>query len=228
MGRKKFDKSETAAIKIVKPNEEDDMIESYNSEDYDSDERAEHLALGSLLAKKSTRSEVLDAAYNRYAFNDDNLPAWFAEDESKHNRPNLPITKEMIESVKARFSDINDKPIKKVAEARMRKKKKAMKKMDEAKRKASAVVDEPDLSSRSKIRTIEKLFKGAEIKRPGSVYVVSQKGGASKVSGGKSVKGKKMKVVDPRMKKDSRGQKRGAKGSPGGKGGKSKKRQKSR
>ena len=197
----------------------ENLVEAYNSDDYDSDERAEHLALGAMLAKKSTRSAVLDAAYNRYAFNDDSLPAWFAEDESRHNRPNLPVTREMVESVKARFSDMNDRPIKKVAEARMRKKKRAVKKLEDAKRKAAAIVEEPDLSGRSKIRTIEKLFKGATVKRPGSVYVVSQKGGSKKTAagGGKGGKGAKVKVVDPRLKKDMRAQKRkDGKGKGGG------------
>ena len=42
---------------------------------------------------------MIDASYNRYAFNDDNslLPDWFKEDEAKHNKPELPITKWQVE-----------------------------------------------------------------------------------------------------------------------------------
>jgi len=181
--------------------------EAYDSDEYDSDERATHLALGSLLARKSTRGAVLDAAYNRYAWNDGPLPAWFAEDESKHNRPVLPVTQEMIQSVKARFADTAaDAPIKKVAEARMRKRKRAALKLEAAKKKAAAVVDEPDMSARSKMRQIEKLYRSATVKRPGAVYVVAGKTG-SKTAVGKT-KGKRVKIVDRREKKDKRGIKR--------------------
>jgi AdoMet-dependent rRNA methyltransferase SPB1 len=186
----------------------------YDSDAYDSDERAEHLALGSLLAKKSTRDEVLDGGYNRYAFNDPpNLPAWFAEDESKHNRPNLPVTKEMIESVKARFKDLAAQPIKKVAEARARKKKRALVKLEAAKSQAAKIAQEPDISARSKMKMIEKAYaQGVSgVKKPGKVYVVAGKG---KVSGGK---GGKVAFVDKRLKKDKKAAKRRAKKNHGGK-----------
>ena len=190
------------------------VTEAYNSEEYDSDERATHLALGSLLAHKSTRADVLDSAYNRYTWNDGPLPSWFADDESKHNRPVLPVTKEMIQSVKARFQDATAAPIKKVAEARARKRKRATRLVDAAKKKAAAVVDEPDMSSRSKMRQIEKLYRSAQIKRPGAVYVVAGKSG-SKTAVGKT-KGKRVKFVDKRDKKDKRGLKRAESKKKGG------------
>ena len=46
-------------------------------------------------------------------------------DESKHNRPQMPVTKEMVQAIKAELSDLAAKPIKKVLEARGRKRKKA-------------------------------------------------------------------------------------------------------
>lgn len=211
-------------IQVVRRGDPDDAMgvgAVYDSDDYDSDEHATHLALGSMLTKKSMRDDILDSAFNRFAFNDGPLPAWFAEDESRHNRPNLPVTKEMIASVKARFSDMNDRPIKKIAEARMRKRKRALKKLDEVKKKATSVADEPDISARSKMRTIEKLYRGAEIKRAGAVYSVSTKAG-SKMAGGKGAgskkapKGSRVKVVDKRLKKDSRGLKRAEKKNGGG------------
>jgi AdoMet-dependent rRNA methyltransferase SPB1 len=77
-----------------------------------------------MLKKHTTRKALLDASYNRYAFADapGSLPAWFETDESKHFRPQLPITKAEVDAIKARFRDIAARPIAKVAEARARKK----------------------------------------------------------------------------------------------------------
>ena len=54
------------------------------------------------------------ASYNRYCFNDDYLPGWFADDEKKHFRPQLPVDKDTVERIKAQFRDIAARPIKKV------------------------------------------------------------------------------------------------------------------
>ena len=43
----------------------------YDSDDYDSDERAEHLALAFAMRKRSQAKVLLDASYNRFAWNDD-------------------------------------------------------------------------------------------------------------------------------------------------------------
>jgi AdoMet-dependent rRNA methyltransferase SPB1 len=114
----------------------------YNSEDYDTDERATHVAVGALMTRPSRKRKMLDAAYNRYAFNDDSLPDWFAEDESRHNRPQIPVTKEMVDAIKARYKDLAAKPTHKVAEARARKKRRLVQKIDTIKRKASAIADQ--------------------------------------------------------------------------------------
>eukprot|EP00463_Aulacantha_scolymantha_P002133 TRINITY_DN2795_c0_g1_i1.p1 TRINITY_DN2795_c0_g1~~TRINITY_DN2795_c0_g1_i1.p1 ORF type:complete len:79 (-),score=10.03 TRINITY_DN2795_c0_g1_i1:224-460(-) len=68
------------------------------------------------------RMELLDDAYHRYAFNDtENAPSWFQEDEQKHNRRPLPITKDMVNAFKEQLRSINARPIKKIAEAKARK-----------------------------------------------------------------------------------------------------------
>jgi len=180
-----------------------EMEEEYNSEDYDTDERAQHLALGAALTKKSKRRKLLDAAYNRYAFNDDALPDWFVEDENKHNRPQLPVTREMVDAIKARYKDLMAAPIGKVQEARARKKRLATSKLESVKRKAAALIDQPDLNAKSKMRAIEKLYKGAEIKKPNSVYVVAKSAGKGKVNVSGMQNGQKVKLVDKRMKADS-------------------------
>lgn len=98
--------------------------------------KAEVLALARKMIRAKGRQSILDAAYNRYAFHDDNLPEWFEEDEEKHMRPLPPVTPEEIEAEKARLRAIDARPIKKVAEAKARKKKRAVAAMAKAQAKA--------------------------------------------------------------------------------------------
>jgi len=68
----------------------------------DSDEIAETRALAKKMLRKKFRTETIDASYGRYAHeeNDDILPTWFVEDEAKHNRPNINLTKEEVDEEK--------------------------------------------------------------------------------------------------------------------------------
>jgi len=52
----------------------------------------------------------------------DGLPKWFIEEEKQHCRASLPVTKELVERYKAKMKEINQRPTKKVAEAKGRKK----------------------------------------------------------------------------------------------------------
>ena len=85
----------------IAPQEGDTSSDS-DSESEDDNGKAEILAYAKKMLRKRSREAILDDAYNRYTFNDDNLPRWFAEDEKKHSKPEKPVTKEEVEAMKVR------------------------------------------------------------------------------------------------------------------------------
>lgn len=173
-----------------------------DNEEYDSHDRATTLALGTMMLRHSKKKALVDASYNRYAFSDaKNMPSWFQDDEMRHNKPQLPIPAALMEQIKSRFQMTGTKEIKKVAEARMRKRKRAMTKLKAAKKQATVVAGSAELSERQKLKAISKAMKTSKVDKPGKVYVRQTKNGQSATSG---KKGGKVKYVDARMKKDTR------------------------
>eukprot|EP01130_Rhizamoeba_saxonica_P002363 TRINITY_DN12183_c0_g1_i1.p1 TRINITY_DN12183_c0_g1~~TRINITY_DN12183_c0_g1_i1.p1 ORF type:complete len:813 (-),score=260.76 TRINITY_DN12183_c0_g1_i1:1846-4284(-) len=171
---------------------------------YDSDEQAEILAMGKKMQTPAGRAEILDKSVNKYAFDDSGvkLPDWFTDDESNHNVPNVPVTKEEVQEYKNYLKGIDSRSTKKVAEAKARKKKRAVKNLEDARKKAKQVVGSADMSEREKIKQIQKLYKNTgKLAKPEKVYVVSKKFTGNKLSGGNV----RIKLVDPRMKADKRG-----------------------
>ncbi|KAI3845501.1 hypothetical protein MKW92_033137 [Papaver armeniacum] len=171
---------------------------SYESEEEDNDKKAEILASAKKMLKKKQREALLDDAYNRYMFDDDELPPWFLEEEKRHRQQLKPVTKEEIALMKAHFKEIDARTPKKVAQAKARKKRVALRQRENVKRKANAISDQTDITDMSKSKMIEKLYRKAAPKRPKKEYVVAKKGVQVKAPG----KGKVL--VDRRMKKDKR------------------------
>jgi AdoMet-dependent rRNA methyltransferase SPB1 len=187
----------------------DDRTYGSDEEDYDTYDKTMTLALGTMMLRGSRKKAMVDASYNRYAWNDPkDLPGWFADDEMKHNRPQLPVPNALIQQIKGKFTKTGTKEIKKVAEARMRKRKRAEIKLKSAKKEAKTAAENPDLSDKMKVRAISRAMKGTKADKPSKVYVVARGANSTgKSSGGSG----KMKFVDSRMKNDSRAMKRNEK-----------------
>eukprot|EP01089_Gocevia_fonbrunei_P004488 TRINITY_DN14500_c0_g1_i1.p1 TRINITY_DN14500_c0_g1~~TRINITY_DN14500_c0_g1_i1.p1 ORF type:complete len:158 (-),score=49.80 TRINITY_DN14500_c0_g1_i1:144-617(-) len=153
---------------------------------------------------KKRKREVVDDGWNRYAFNDtDDAPLWFVDDERKHNKPKLPITKEEVEAMKARAREINARPMKKVAEAKARKQRRKRKQIEKVKEQAQSIANQSEMTELEKIRQIQQLYKNTG-KQPknSSVYIVRNKWQSKGFKSGlKSKKGGKVKLVDPRKKR---------------------------
>ncbi|CAM9642649.1 unnamed protein product [Chrysoparadoxa australica] len=205
-------------IKSVLPRMDDSVTcfqrrRKYDSEEelYDDEDRARQLALGTMILRKHRAKEMVDASYNRYAWNDPkNLPDWFLDDETKHNRPQVPIPSAVMEQMRAKFISLASKPIKKaswhhtrhslladcqldlsptqVAEARARKRKRAAQKLTQAKKQATALASNPDMTERQKLKAVQKaMSKGHSTDKPSKMYVVAKK----RMGGKPSAAGKK-------------------------------------
>ncbi|XP_036613970.1 pre-rRNA 2'-O-ribose RNA methyltransferase FTSJ3 [Trichosurus vulpecula] len=172
----------------------------------------EGLALGAMIASsRKARRDLVDDSFSRYTYNEEegDLPEWFVQDEKQHRIRPLPLDKKTVEEYRKRWREINARPIKKVAEAKARKKRRMLKKMEQTKRKAEAVVNTVDISEREKMAQLRSLYKKAGLgkEKRQVTYVVAKKGVGRKVRRPAGVKGH-FKVVDTRMKKDLRAQQR--------------------
>jgi AdoMet-dependent rRNA methyltransferase SPB1 len=203
--------------RTAEEDDEDDWEEGRQSE-YNKDGRpdidiitAEAMTLAHQVATgQITKENLMDNGFNKYSLRDtDGLPEWFLDDETKHSKTQRPITKAAADAIKEKLRAYNARPIKKVREAKARKKFKAAQKLEKLKKKSAMLVEDEGMSEGDKARTIAKMMARAAKKKPKrSVKVIVARGGNRGISGRpKGTKGK-YKMVDARMKTDVRAQKR--------------------
>ncbi|KAG8750391.1 AdoMet-dependent rRNA methyltransferase spb1 [Ceratobasidium sp. 428] len=160
-----------------------------------------------LVNRKTTKTHLINDGFNRYSLNSqDSLPSWFLDDERKHYKPNLPITKEAVAALRAKQRALDARPIKKVAEAKARKKMRAQQRLEKAMSKAEGVVATDDMTEKEKAAQIEKVMRkgmASAAKKKKEVKVVVAKGPNRGVKGRpKGVKGR-YTMVDARMRKEA-------------------------
>ena len=166
-----------------------------------------------LATGQKTSQDLVDDGFNKHAFRDrDGLPDWFMDDESKHDRPQKPITKAAAQAIREKLRAYNARPIKKVREAKARKKYKDAQRLEKMKRKSDLLVNDENMTEKEKADSITRLMSKAKKKKPrAETKVVVARGVNTGVKGRpKGVKGR-YKIVDPRMKKEMRAMKRIAK-----------------
>jgi AdoMet-dependent rRNA methyltransferase SPB1 len=166
-----------------------------------------------LVNREKTATQLMDDGFNRHAFNDkDGLPPWFLDDEMKHFRTNVPVTKEAVEAIRAKMRALNARPIKKVAEAKARKKMKALKRLAGAAKKAEVINENADMTEQEKSQQIQRLVNRAtkepKKSKKNEIKTIVARGVNKGMSGRpKGVKGR-FRMVDSRGKKELRALKR--------------------
>jgi len=160
-----------------------------------------------LVNREKTKTQLINDGFNRYSLNSkEGLPSWFLDDEAKNYKLNIPITKEAMAALRAKQRALDARPIKKVAEAKARKKYKAAQRLEKAMKKAEGVNATADMSEREKAQQIDKLMRkgmSGSQKAKTEVKLVVAKGAHKGVKGRpKGVKGR-YTMVDSRMKKEA-------------------------
>jgi len=171
---------------------------------------AHKVALG-----KMTKKDLIEEGINRYSFRDkENLPEWFLDDENKHSKLIKPISKEASLAIKEKLKQLNARPIKKVLEAKGRKKMRALRRLEKLKKKSDLINEDSSKSEYDKAAEISKLMQKAKNsgkdKRKKMTVVVARGSNRGLSGRPKGVKGK-YKMVDGVMKNEQRALKRIAK-----------------
>ncbi|KAG9050143.1 AdoMet-dependent rRNA methyltransferase spb1 [Tulasnella sp. UAMH 9824] len=169
-----------------------------------------------LVNRQVTKTHLINDGFNRLSLNHkDGLPQWFLEEESNYYGVSLPVTKEAVRMLRAKQRALNARPMKKIAEARARKKLRAVKRLQKAAKMAEGMMDNGDMSEKQKAEAMMKVMRRAGAKKTkskGPIKTIVARGNYKGVKGElKGVKGR-YRIVDKRMKKDLAAEKRAAKG----------------
>ncbi|KAL7928591.1 Spb1 C-terminal domain-containing protein [Trichoderma chlorosporum] len=172
---------------------------------------AEAMTLAHQLATgQKTTHDAIDDGFNKRAFRDrDGLPEWFLDDEGKHDKALKPISKAAANAIKEKLRAFNARPIKKVREAKARKKFKTAQKLEKLKKKSDMLAADEGMTEKEKAESISKLISRANRQKPRQPAKLVVARGLNKGIQGrpKGVKGR-YRIVDARMKKELRAQKR--------------------
>ena len=169
-----------------------------------------------LVNREKTKTQLIDEGFNRHAFNvgGEDIPPWFLDDEQRHFRTHVPTTKEAVQALRERQRELNARPIKKIAEAKARKKMRTVRRLEKIRAKAQGINDneEEGLTEKEKASSIAQILAKAGKKQPKKETKLVVAVGANRGIKGRprGVKGR-YKIVDPRMKKEMRAMKRIAK-----------------
>lgn len=163
-----------------------------------------------LATGQKTSHDAIDEGFNRYSFRDrDGLPEWFLEDEGRHDKVQKPISKAAATAIKEKLRALNARPIKKVREAKARKKFKTAQRLEKLKKKSDMLANDEGMTEKEKADSIARLISKAsrkQVRTPAKLVVA--KGLNRGIQGRpKGVKGR-YRIVDSRMKKELRAQKR--------------------
>lgn len=115
-----------------------------------------------LVNRERTKTQLLDEGFNRFTDNamGDGLPTWFLDDEQKHFRNNIPVTKEAVAAIREKLRALNARPIKKIAEAKARKKMRTIRRIEKTRAKAQGINDDDEngLTEKEKAASIAKVL----------------------------------------------------------------------
>merc|ERR1712012_1088767 len=83
----------------------------------------EELALGEKLVRsKKARRDIMDDGWHRFMHDDTNMPDWFVKEEELHMKKKPDVDPETVAKYRERAKELNVKTIKKVVEAKARRK----------------------------------------------------------------------------------------------------------
>lgn len=112
-----------------------------------------------LVNRERTKTQLIDEGFNRHTsmLGGDGLPSWFHDDEQKHFRNNIPVTKEAVAAIREKLRQLNARPIKKIAEAKARKAMRTIRRVEKARQKTNQINDDEE---NGYVTTFEKCTAG--------------------------------------------------------------------